>query len=101
MQCSTEKENALLLNEGALNPKPKKLKKVDLNVWYLYNDASNHMTGQPSKFREWDEGITGLVESGDHWVMKVIKDVVDMGSTTLGNISSSIMLSDHYVVIQS
>ena len=55
--------------------------------------------GQPSKFREWDEGITGLVESGDHWVMKVIKDVVDMGSTTLGNISSSIMLSDHYVVI--
>ena len=68
MQCSTEKENALLLNEGALNPKPKKLKKVDLNVWYLYNDASNHMTGQPLKFREWDEGITGLVESGDHWV---------------------------------
>ena len=35
------------------------------------------MMGQPSKFRELDEGSTGLVEFGDHWVSKVIKDVVD------------------------
>lgn len=31
------------------------------NVWYLDNDASNHMTGFRSKFVELDESISGQV----------------------------------------
>ncbi len=35
------------------------------DVWFLDNGASNHMTGDRSKFRELDESITGRVKFGD------------------------------------
>ena len=34
-------------------------------MWYLDNGASNHMTGDPSKFRELNSGVTGRVKFGD------------------------------------
>lgn len=39
--------------------------RVESNVWYLDNGASNHMTGHRSKFRDLDEGVTGRVRFGD------------------------------------
>lgn len=38
---------------------------LDSNLWYLDNGASNHMTGQKSKFQVQDEKITGKVKFGD------------------------------------
>lgn len=38
---------------------------METNLWYLDNGASNHMTGQRSKFKELDEKITGRVKFGD------------------------------------
>jgi len=35
------------------------------DMWYLDNGASNHMTGDPTKFRKLDGGITGRVKFGD------------------------------------
>jgi len=34
------------------------------NVWYLDNGASNHMTGDPAKFKELNRNITGKVRFG-------------------------------------
>lgn len=39
--------------------------KTESNVWYLDNDASNHMTGCKSKFTKLNERITGAVKFGD------------------------------------
>lgn len=65
-ECNIEKESKLLLNENSMNPRLKKMEKqIDSNVWYLDNGASNHMTGQRTKFRELDEAVTGLVKFGD------------------------------------
>ncbi|XP_074342749.1 uncharacterized protein LOC141680417 [Apium graveolens] len=35
------------------------------NVWYLDNGASNHMTGDKSKFKKLDSTISGCVKFGD------------------------------------
>lgn len=40
-------------------------RKVETNVWYLDNGASNHKTREQSKFKELDDGITGQVRFGD------------------------------------
>ncbi|XP_074351841.1 uncharacterized protein LOC141690993 [Apium graveolens] len=69
---STEKESTLLLNENSLSPRLKKAEKeVDSNVWYLDNGASNHMTSQRAKFRELEEGVTGLVKFGDESTVEI------------------------------
>ena len=62
-----KKWSELLLNEDDVVPKLSENngKKIESNVWYLDNGASNHMTGQHSKFLELDEGITGRVKFGD------------------------------------
>ena len=39
--------------------------KYDSNLRYLDNGASNHITGQKSRFKELDEGISGHVKFGD------------------------------------
>ena len=38
---------------------------VDSEVWYLDNGASNHMTGEISKFHKLDEKVTGHTQFGD------------------------------------
>lgn len=39
--------------------------KFELNVWYLDNGVSNHMSGDRSKFKELDMGLTRRVRFGD------------------------------------
>ncbi|KAL8095336.1 hypothetical protein AgCh_036706 [Apium graveolens] len=58
---------ALLLNEGDVVPKliDSIHTKIESNVWYLDNGASNHMTGERNKFKELDESVTGKVKFGD------------------------------------
>ena len=40
-------------------------KKCEDSTWYLDNEASNHMTGDRSKFVEFDTKVTGHVRFGD------------------------------------
>lgn len=58
----------VLLNEKGVIPVLKQSKEtnVDTDVWYLDNGASNHMTGQRSKFSSLDETVTGQVRFGDN-----------------------------------
>ena len=39
--------------------------RVETNIWYLDNRASNHMTGDRTKFKELDEKLIGNVKFGD------------------------------------
>lgn len=57
----------MLINERDVVPKLNRNidKKVESNVWYLDNGASNHMTGVRTKFKELDEKVTGRVKFGD------------------------------------
>ena len=57
----------VLLNEGGVVPKLSAdgENKVHSNLWYLDNGASNHMTGDRSKFKVLDESIVGQVRFGD------------------------------------
>lgn len=67
-------ESEMLLNEKTPMPKllaAKEVKRGESNLWYLDNGASNHMTGQKSKFTELDEGITGQVKFGDGSTVKI------------------------------
>lgn len=64
------RDGKVLLNEE--NVKPKLKEEVGnqsgvktSNVWYLDNGASNHMTGEKSKFKDLDETVTGQVRFGD------------------------------------
>ena len=64
----------LLVNEDKVTPKLTKAgqdKQVESNLWYLDNGASNHMTGQRSKFRDLDEKITGQVKFGDGSMVRI------------------------------
>ncbi|XP_074363891.1 uncharacterized protein LOC141705649 [Apium graveolens] len=67
------KNDTLLLNEKGLVPKLQKdqVKKVESNLWYLDNGASNHMTGLRSKFNELDERVTGQVKFGDGSLVEI------------------------------
>ncbi|XP_074336204.1 uncharacterized protein LOC141673363 [Apium graveolens] len=58
----------VLLNESRVKPKLRtevEDKQGGSDVWYLDNGASNHMTGEKSKFRELDEKVIGQVRFGD------------------------------------
>lgn len=58
----------IILNEGNVTPKLNTAAEgtnEDSNMWYLDNGASNHMTGQRSKFTELDKNVTGRVKFGD------------------------------------
>ena len=44
---------------------------MESNLWYLDNGASNHMTGQLSKFSELDTKVTGQVKFGDRSMVQI------------------------------
>lgn len=74
VECDKEKADITLLNEEKLVPKlgtSEAEKRVESNLWYLDNGASNHMTGEKSKFRELDEKVTGQVKFGDGSVVHI------------------------------
>lgn len=59
MMLLNEKKVVLKLSSGGEE------KWVESYLWYLENGASNHMTGQRSKFKELDERVTGQVRLDD------------------------------------
>lgn len=67
----------ILLNEEKVVPSfdQKEGVKVDKNMWYLDNGASNHMTGHREKFSELNESITGQVRFGDGSTVKIKEKV--------------------------
>ena len=42
------------------------------NIWYLDNGASNHMTGDPGKFKDLNRDITGKVRFGDGSAVEIM-----------------------------
>lgn len=61
-------EQVMLINEEKVMPRLNQNsggKQIESNLCYLDNGASNHMTGQRSKFTELDERIPGQVKFGD------------------------------------
>ena len=62
-----EEIKMVLLNEGSVIPRQNTDGRqiTSSNVWYLDNGASNHMTGDRSKFKLLDKDVTGEVRFGD------------------------------------
>ncbi|XP_074361123.1 uncharacterized protein LOC141701346 [Apium graveolens] len=66
--------NMMLLKEEKVTPKLKlhgSEKSSDSDIWYLDNGASNHMTGQRSKFKMLDECVKGQVKFGDGSMVEI------------------------------
>ena len=53
------------LNEQKVKPSLFETEQDMINLWYLDNGASNHMSGNCSFFKDLDEGVTGKVRFGD------------------------------------
>lgn len=81
-KTNESKFETLLQNEGGVVPKLRNNadKKWESNVWYLDNGASNHMTGEYSKFKELNEKVTGCVKFKDRSTVE-IKGKGDTGIT--------------------
>ncbi|KAL8112091.1 hypothetical protein AgCh_019698 [Apium graveolens] len=67
IETDEKKLSALLLTKRKIMPKlnTSKWEKSWSNVWYLDNDASNHMMGELGKFKELDYKVTRKVKFGD------------------------------------
>lgn len=73
-ECENE-ENIMLINEENVTPKLNKGDEGNANasnLWYLDNGASNHMSGQRSKFKELNEEIKGQVKFGDGSIVQIM-----------------------------
>lgn len=73
-ESEANKGNTMLINEDKVSPKLSQDNggtEFVSNLWYLDNGASNHMTGQRSKFRDLKEKITGKVRFGDGSVVHI------------------------------
>lgn len=69
-----DKGSVMLPNEDKVSPRFNQSEgesKFVSNLWYLDNGASNHMTGQKSKFKELDENTTGQVKFGDGSIVHI------------------------------
>ena len=57
----------VFLNKEKVNPKltPLGSNNNQSKIWYLDNGASNHMTGDKTKFRDLNNSIQGYVKFGD------------------------------------
>lgn len=67
-------ENKVLLTEKGVTPKLMPInqeKQGESNLWYLDNGASNHMTGDISKFNILEKGLTGRGKFGDGSTVKI------------------------------
>lgn len=65
-------DDLMLLNEENVVPKLGKIgEREKSNLWYLDNGASNHMTGQRTKFRKLDESVMGQVKFGDGSIVDI------------------------------
>lgn len=62
-----DKENDVMLvsKEKEMPKLGQDLERMKSNLWYLDNGASNHMSGQRSKFCDLDENVIGKVRFGD------------------------------------
>ena len=62
-----EEKQMVLLNEGKVIPtvRSTRNRSGEENILYLDNGASNHMNGQRSKFKFFDEKVAGQVKFGD------------------------------------
>ena len=65
--------NLLMLNEEKVMASlfTKGEDRVETNMWYLENGASNHMTGDQTKFKELDEKLIGNVKFGDGSIVPI------------------------------
>lgn len=67
-------KNLMLVNEEKVKPsllRSRNGERIQSNVWYLDNRASNHIMGCKLKFTELDEGVTGHVKFGDGSTVKI------------------------------
>lgn len=66
-ECGENGKEMVMLNEENVVPSGREVQgeRSEKNVWYLDNGASNHMTGDRSKFNHLDEKIAGKVRFGD------------------------------------
>ena len=65
--------NLLMLNEEKvmMNFLTKREDRIETNMWYLDNGASNHMIGDQTKFKELDEKLIGNVKFGDGSIVPI------------------------------
>lgn len=64
-KCDAEDSKTTILSEKQLMLSQMSKLQGELNVWYLDNGASSHMTGFKSKFTKLDEKVKGVVSFGD------------------------------------
>ncbi|XP_074336142.1 uncharacterized protein LOC141673305 [Apium graveolens] len=64
-QEDTENNDMVVSEEKVMPKLGQDLERMESNLWYLDNGASNNMSGQCSKFCNLDKNMTGKVRFGD------------------------------------
>ncbi|XP_074324339.1 uncharacterized protein LOC141661252 [Apium graveolens] len=67
-------QESMLVTEDKVTPRLKaegSNTQFESNLWYLDNGASNHLSGQISKFRKLDKQVTGKVKFGDGSMVQI------------------------------